>query len=271
MSLREDAWARITNAPGAGGTSLTVTTGHGVRFPANTISYPARIYKLSDPGINERVFVGGRSTDSLTPITRNTDGRGAINITAPSGSDGFAIEAVHDLKFLESTPYPGVFLNQTNIAGAFSAWIGTPSSPAKSMQAGDGLRHKQAYIFVNLTGIAHTYTLTLGFGLFGVTQQILDTISVSVPAGATWYVQIEVDMIALSTGGTQTVTKTTIWSSQTGLGVPGYDPRIVAANITFDTAANNFHFLHTGQMDAASASLFFQGYQSFTEFLRGFG
>lgn len=262
MSLREDAWARITNAPGLAGTSFSLTTGHGARFPANTVGHYARVYDLADPGIWEEVYVGGRSTDSLTPVTRNTGGTGAVNITAPSGANGFAIEAIHKLKALEAAS--GVFLNQSNNAAAFAAWAPT-TSPAKLLQTLDQLKHRAYWLLTNATGIAHTFTLTLGFGKSGVAQQIFQTLALSIPAGTTYYVETDVFLTVTGTAAQAIISKSTIFNAGTAAVIMA----IAVVNGTFDTNANDFHFLHTGLMDAASASLVFQGYNIRTELVRG--
>lgn len=82
------SWALVTGAPSPAttGTSLSVTTGHGARFPNGVQSNEALIYSVADPGINERVRITNRSTDTFT-IVRNIDSRGAQAIT----SSGWAL------------------------------------------------------------------------------------------------------------------------------------------------------------------------------------
>jgi hypothetical protein len=86
------AWAIITNAAGAAGTSLVLTTGHGARFQDGVQTTTARISKLDDPGSVEWVTITNRGTDTIT-VTRNSDGGGALTVTAGA----YALDVVDDL------------------------------------------------------------------------------------------------------------------------------------------------------------------------------
>lgn len=262
-SYDQVAWGLITGAPSpaTSGTSLTLTTGSGARFPATSVTYEALVYQLTDPGVNERVRVTARSTDVLT-IVRNVDSRGAQTIT----SSGWAIMALHThgLVAMEG-PNGGLFVNQASTNAAFAAYA-PASNPAKSLQTNDGLHHKQSYDFINGLGGAHTFTLTLGFGLAGVAQGVFATLAISVPANTTYVLDVDVMVIATGSATQGIVTKVAIYNSTTGAVV---NVIILQANGTFDTAANAYHFNHTGQMDASSASLTFQGYNSWTTLVRG--
>lgn len=260
MSLKEDAWSAITNAPGTAGTSFVLQSGRGPAFPPATVGYFARVYLLADPGYNERVYVSGRSSDTLTPVVRNYDGRGAQNITA----SGWAIEAVHDLGAIDTA---GFFLNHANDAAPFVVFA--PSTqPAKLLQAGDMLRHQFAMNWVNGLGAPHTFSVSLGFGKSGVAQQIYHNTGGVVPANTTYIAHHEVTIYIVSTASQLVVSKVTIYNATTAA---LFGIFIVGANGTFDTNANDWHMLHTGLMDVASASVVLQGLNVSTELVRARG
>lgn len=263
-SYDQVAWALVTGAPSPAttGTSLSVTTGHGARFPASTVTYEALVYSLTDPGANERVRVTSRSTDVISPIVRNVDGRGAQAIAAV----GWAIHAIHTHGLLAMEGPTGVFVAQSNSTGPFAVYTPT-ANPAKSLQIGDALHHKQSYLFINSLGGAHTFTLNLGFGLNGVAQQVFHTVAISVPANTTYNLDVDVMLYAYTTANQYIKSKVTVVNATTGAHVD--TKLVIIASGTFDTAANDYHFLHTGAMDAASASLTIQGYPSWTTLVRG--
>lgn len=135
------SWAPITNNAGTG-TSISVSTGTGARFPNGAQETRARIYLLTDPGINEEVLITNRSSDSLT-VTRNTDSRGALTVT----SSGYAIDVVE----------------------ALGAWHGPPSYSAGDYASSSGGWDVSAATFYKFRWKQIGRTLIVQFAALGMT------------------------------------------------------------------------------------------------------
>jgi hypothetical protein len=248
------SWALVTNTAGTGGTSLVVTTGHGARF-ANGAQYTkAVVYQLADPGVNERIAITNRSTDTFT-IVRNIDGRGAQNLTA----SGWALRIDHDLVAV------GVGTGQFavyNTSAALTPMFVPAGLPANYWRAGDVLRHRAFYIFTNATGAPHVFNLTYYIGVAGSGIPIA-TIGFTVPAGVAWNIDFDL-MIQCVSAAVQVAHWRYVGS---GSGAPATTIGIAAT--ARDTSAAAFNVISYCQIDASSASLQAEGFVGVTEIVRG--
>jgi hypothetical protein len=263
----------VAPSPAASGTSLTVATGDGAKFPATSslLKYNCLVWPNgADPTTAnaELVRVTTRAADVFT-ITRAQESSAARSIVV---GDQIALvmsaKVFTDIeKALSAVDGPaGVFVNVTNNAGPFAVYSPT-ASPAGSLRSGDALHHKIHFHLINSLGVAHTFTMTLGFGLNGVAQQVFHNLPVSVPANTTYNVEFDVMLYAAGTANQYIVSRAHIYNETTDAPAPVPTSQKLVVG-TFDTAANNFQFLHTGSMDAASASLTFQGYPVWTTLIR---
>ena len=114
--------------PATSGTTLTVTTGEGARFPAppfNATVWP--VNAMPTPLNGEVIRVTGRTTDSLT-ITRAQEGS-----TARAIGTGDLIAATITAKTLTDLETRAALKDEANLFAASPQQIGPVANPALAM------------------------------------------------------------------------------------------------------------------------------------------
>jgi hypothetical protein len=265
----------VAPSPATSGTSLTVATGDGAKFPTtsairafNCLVWPAGVDPTTANA--EMVRCTARAADVFT-IVRTQEALANRSIVV---GDQIALvmsaKSFTDIESLLSTfeGNQGVFVNQTNTAAAFAMWVPNPPLPAGTFRLGDILEQKLSLHLINGTGAAHTYTTTFGFGLSGVLQVLIGTLTLSVPAATVYDVFVDIFVECINNTTQYAKLKCDIFNVTTQVpGTPAQYQALTAMS-TFNTDSNNYGFLHTAQMDAASASMNYQGYPGFSRFIR---